>query len=415
VSDVANAKQKRAARNLKRLTEDNVLRLPVRRRRQYMAWDAGTDAARGLGVLISPTGTRSYRVVYYYPGSSKPHSMHLGRVGEMTLADARARALAARKKAREGFDPKADDVTKSTAFKNAVESYVSHWQIGKRGNVTADECQRILLKACAAWHERPVATIRPDEIDKLLCTMRNGDDTVKPRPYLANKLHSLLRTFFAWCATPTRGYVKSSPMVGIEKPFDKERSRDRVFTDGELQAIWRAADTIGGSEGRFLKMLILSGKRKGALAQMRWQEIDDKWFWKPPQSEHRNKRLHAIPLPSLAQRVLGPRQPHGYVFPGPVDGTYYNGDGVLHRRVRSASKVADFYPHALRHTAETRLAELGVAPHIRDLLFDHQSKRGAGAGYDHYHYGEEMREAIELWSVHIDRLVQPDGAVRVLR
>ena len=51
-------------------------------------------------------------------------------------------------------------------------------------------------------------------------------------------------------------------------------------------------------------------------------------------------------------------------------------------RVRSESGIADFYPHALRHTAETRLAELRVAPHIRDLLFDHRSARGAGAGYD---------------------------------
>ena len=55
-------------------------------------------------------------------------------------------------------------------------------------------------------------------------------------------------------------------MIGIDKPFDGERSRDRYFKDDELIAIWRAADAIGGSEGRFLKMLMLTGKRKGALA-----------------------------------------------------------------------------------------------------------------------------------------------------
>jgi integrase len=407
--------KERAKRNLKRLNEDNVLKLPVKRSKQYMAWDAGPEAARGLGVLISPTGTKSYRVIYYYPGTSKPHAMHLGRVGEMTLADARERARKARTKARDGIDPRGDDVTKSTDFKGAVADYVRHEQVGRKRNATADECERILLKACAAWHERPVATIRVQEIDKLLCVIRDGEDGVKGRPYLANKLHSLLRTFFTWCAAPARGYVKASPMVGIEKPFDKERPRDRVFSDDEIKAIWRAADTLGGSEGRFLKMLMLTGKRKGALAQMRWHEIDDKWFWKPPQSEHRNKRLHAIPLPALAQRVLGPRQSHGYVFPGPVEGICYNGDGVLHRRVRSASGVADFFPHALRHTAETRLAELKVPPHIRDLLFDHQTKRGSGGGYDHYDYGDEMRAAMETWAQHIEGLIQPDDSVRVLR
>ena len=132
-------------RNYKRFDDDNVLTLPVRRC-AYMAWDAGTDAVRGLGILISPKGTRSFRVIFYYPGSSKPHTMHLGRVGEVTLAEARERALEARMRAREGIDPKAEDLTKSADFKSAVEDYVKHWQIGKRGNATAHECQRILLK-----------------------------------------------------------------------------------------------------------------------------------------------------------------------------------------------------------------------------------------------------------------------------
>jgi integrase len=189
----------------------------------------------------------------------------------------------------------------------------------------------------------------------------------------------------------------------------------RYFKDDELIAIWRAAGSIGGSEGRFLKMLMLTGKRKGALAQMRWQDIDEHWFWKPPQSEHENKRLHPIPLSSLAVRVIGQRQPSGYVFAGPIDGTHYDDDGHIRDRVRSESGIADFYPHALRHTAETRLAELRVAPHTRDLLFDHRSARGAGAGCDHHHYGEEMRAAMETWSQHIEHLVAPDAAVRVLR
>jgi integrase len=408
-----NTRRSRRKRNLKKFDERNVLTLPAKRR-QYMAWDAGTNAARGLGILISPTGTRSYRVVFYYPGSSKPHSMHLGRVGELSLADARKRAMAARQKSREGFDPKGDDVTRSADFKGAVEDYVRHWQVGKRGNATAHECQRILLKACADWHHRPVGTIRVQEIDKLLCSIRDGSDNVKGRPYQANKVHALLHTFFAWCAKPEIGKVKISPMTGLEKPFDGEQERNRFFSDTEIVAIWRAADAIGGTEGRFLKMLLLTGKRKGALSSMRWEQIDNTWFWEPPKSEHRNKRLHPIPLSSLAQRVLGPRQPRGYVFPGLVDATHYTDDGVLHRKVRRESGIDDFFPHALRHTAETQMAKLRIPPHIRDLLFDHRSGRGAGAGYDHYAYGNEMREAMETWSRHVEELVQPKGA-RVLR
>jgi integrase len=405
---VPSSRKKRRPRNLKRLSEDSVLKLPAKRR-QYLAWDTGTHAARGLGVLISPSGTRSYRVVYYFPGSSKPHSMHLGRVGEMTLTDARKQAAQARAKAREGIDPKASDVSKSDAFKSAVEDYVRHWQIGKRGNATADEVKRILLKACAEWEQRPVATIRPQEIDTLLCAIRDGDDNgSKPRPYLSNRVHALLRTFFAWCTKPAIGKLKTSPMIGLDKPFDGEKPRERSFNDAEIKAIWRAANKLGGVEGRFLQALLLTGKRKGALSRMKWEHINATWFWEPPAAEStKNKRLLPVPLATLTQSVIGKRQSQGYVFPGPVEGTHYSDEGVLHTKVKRESKIADFFPHALRHTAETKLAELRVLPHIRDLLFDHQPMRGSGARYDHHEYGDEMREAIEKWAAYVADLVQP--------
>jgi hypothetical protein len=48
---------------------------------------------------------------------------------------------------------------------------------------------------------------------------------------------------------------------------------------------------------------------------MKWNDIDDSWFWSPPAGS-KNKRLHAVPLSSLTQRVLSPRKAEGFVFPG---------------------------------------------------------------------------------------------------
>jgi hypothetical protein len=75
--------------NRKHFTDDNVLKLRPNKGRQYLVWDAGTGAARGLAILVSPTGTASYRSVFYFKGSPKPHWMNLGRVGEMTLESVR--------------------------------------------------------------------------------------------------------------------------------------------------------------------------------------------------------------------------------------------------------------------------------------------------------------------------------------
>ena len=83
-NQIEQAKRKLPAKpNRKHFTETNVLKLPPKKGRQYLVWDQGTGAARGLAILVSPTGTASYRTVFYFKGSPKPHWMHLGRVGEI--------------------------------------------------------------------------------------------------------------------------------------------------------------------------------------------------------------------------------------------------------------------------------------------------------------------------------------------
>jgi integrase len=387
---VERAKPKRHKANRRHLTEQNVQSLPGKVK-QYLIWDQGTGAARGLAILVSPTGTKSYRCVYYFTGSAKPHWKHLGRVGEMTLAKARELTLKARGDAREGIDPRADDATKSDNFKTAIESYIQHEQIGKRNNRSAHATKSIMLSSCAEWHDRPIATIRPGEIEKLLWSMRDGDvgKELKPRPYMVNRLYSHLKHFFGWCARPN-GPIKSSPMTNMEKPWNGAKPGERDWfkkqaADHAIKALWKTADELGGDKGRYLKTMLVTGKRKTALLGMRWDHIDDDWFWDAPASEVKNKRLHGIPLPALAQRILHPRKAQGNVF-GAMSDHALNG---LQAEIRVMSGVEDFFWHGLRHLAETKTAELRdpqghplILPHIRDLLFDHASQRGSGEGYD---------------------------------
>ena len=75
-------------------TDNNVLRLKPKRRGRYMIWDggAGQNVQRGLGIWVSAWGTKSYQSMFYLPGpdgKSKCLTRTLGRVGEMTLAEAR--------------------------------------------------------------------------------------------------------------------------------------------------------------------------------------------------------------------------------------------------------------------------------------------------------------------------------------
>jgi hypothetical protein len=419
--------RKRACANRRYFTEANVFTLKVKKADPYQLWDAseGKDRdpapARGLAILVNPaTGTRTYRCVFYFPGSSKPHTRKLGRVGEMTLAEARTLTMQSRGAARKGEDPKAGDPTRSNAFAAAVEDYIAHEQIGKRSNRSALSTKRLMLSNCAQWENKPVGTILYQDIDKLLQSVRDGDAAsgIKPRRYLAVRLFAHLKSFFGWCAKGKR--IAVSPMIGMDKPWDGAQRRERDWFkkgagDDAIRALWRCADQIGGTEGKYLKVMLLTGKRKSALADMYWQHIEADFFWDAPKSQSKNKRLHGVPLSSLAQRVLHPRQSQGLVFAGLRL-------GKLQAKIRKGSGISDFFWHGLRHLTETKMGELRdheehplILPYIRDLLFDHAPQRGTGKTYDHHDYKPEMRTAMETWAKHIESLVQPAEGVATLR
>lgn len=406
-------------------------------------YDGGhRDAVTGFGVRITKAGARSFVLAYRFAdvdsGRRRTNEFRytIGAYPAWSVNAARAEAKDWRRRIDRGeTHPMAERTAKREAaqaareaetYEEAVEDYIKRYQIGTKRNATADEVKRVLLREGAEWLNWPVASITAAEIRKLLEAIRDGDgaEGQKPRPYLANRTFAYLSTFFRWCAEPGVEKVSSSPMLRLRRPWEGEESRERFYDDDELKAIWGAADRLGGVQGAFVKLVLLTGKRKGALSSMRWADLNDDGVWKPAGDTRRrrgNKRLHGAPLPPLALRVLRPLRPAAgdgtaspFVFPGRVGGTHLVPGSKIQDAIRKGSGVGDFMFHGLRHTVETRLAELGVPPHVRDVLLDHVGQRGSGAGYDHYDYQDEARAALQRWADHIEALVAPEGA-RVLR
>lgn len=381
--------------NRKRFTPTNVLTLPTKAR-PYQVWDHGTDAAQGLGVLVSPNGIRTFRAVYYYPGSSKSYAMKLGRVGELALDDARERTREVRGLARKGLDPKQGDPARSADFKGAVKDWTRLEQIGRKRNKSAEESEAFILHSTKGWHVRPVAAIRKGEIEELLHIKRDMG-----HGYAANRLHAHLLTFFRWCVRTDR--IAINPMAEMPKPWNGAKRRDREWfkrekADDMIRTLWRIADAEDDDEGRFVKLLLITGKRKEAIASMSWEQIMNDWTWEPIVGNKR-KRCHAIPLPSLAQKVLGKRKRSGLVMPDVRQGR-------LIGLIRRESGVEDFILHGVRHIVETKLAELKVPSDFRDMVLDHAPVRGAGKDYDHHEYRDEVLAALETWCAHLEKVVR---------
>ena len=89
-------------------------------------------------------------------------------------------------------------------------------------------------------------------------------------------------------------------------PIDKSiAKRERVLSDPEIAEIWRAAADATAPYGSIIRLLILTGQRRGEVAGMAWNEIsEDLATWTLPGERTKNGEAHMVPLSVPARDLL---------------------------------------------------------------------------------------------------------------
>src|SRR5262249_25456057 len=110
-----------------------------------------------------------------------------------------------------------------------------------------------------------------------------------------------LSAFYSWAMG--EGLAEANPVVGTNKPA-AGAERDRVLTDDEIVAIWRAADD-GSAFGKIIRLLLLTACRRAEVGGMSWQELDLKTGqWSIPPQRTKNARKHTLALPPAALEIV---------------------------------------------------------------------------------------------------------------
>ena len=141
----------------------------------------------------------------------------------------------------------------------------------------AKEAERLLrVEIVAKWGNRRFADITDDDTKRLVAAI------AKRAPITANRVLAVWSGLCNWAVKEK--LIATSPAQGVDKP-SAERSRDRVLDDRELALVWRASEGLGWPFAALIRLLILTGQRRGEVAGMRWREIDfDKALWRIPAS-----------------------------------------------------------------------------------------------------------------------------------
>ena len=358
----------------------------------------------GFGVRVFPSGIKSFILFYRHQGRLR--RLTLGRYPVVSLADARRMAFEALGRVTRGSDPQREkqDERRKLNFEDAVARFVTEHCERHNRAATAHETARVLrTRFIPRFAKRDLKEITRADIARVL------DGIVSEgKGSTANHTLAAIRKLFNWCVD--RGLMEVSPCVGIKIPAPLQ-SRDRVLVDTELAAVWRASDVVGFPFGTIVKLLILTGQRRGEVAAMRWDEIDfESGAWSIPAQRTKSNKAQVVPLPPQAISLLrsAPRFESPFVFMalGNEDASF-SGFSKAKARLAGLAEFGDWTLHDLRRTAASGLARLGVSPHVIERILDHTTGTlGGVAGiYNRFGYLPEMREALERWSDYVSKLV----------
>lgn len=423
-------------------------------RKDVLVFDA---VEPGFGIRVTSSGKRVF--VFQYRFGREVRRVRLGVWGErrLTTSQARKQAEVLRGEVNRGQDPavalrkakveaaaaKVEERRRRKAQAFTFDGLVKAWEQGplkdRRPSYRKDAPARIRV-GLSKLLERPARSISQAEAREAIQAAAEMRGAVG-----ANRIMAYARAAYGWAVK--QGLVEANPFSGL-LPTARELPRDRVLSSNEVGAIWRGAETLGPIHGGFVRFLLLTLQRREDVAGARWSEFSlDLSVWTIPGARAKNGRAHSVHIPEIAREILAAVRPERWdndtlVFGLPKNrklsafsaikrrleqrieeealGRNENSTSRAasespnvadanaagrspHSKVFDAQAKADWRFHDFRRTGVTRLAELGVPPHVADRLLNHVtgSIQGVAAVYQRAEFLNERRVALELWASHV--------------
>ena len=392
-----------------KLTQDfvNAPPLPKGTKDRVIHWDA---AQPSFGLVVTATGHKSFVVQYRVGRQSR--RMHLK--SGLKLAEAKKEATKFLGDVARGRDPLAEKRKAAAAgadtFKSIAEDYF------KRGGKLRSMAEReAILKrhAFAKLGARPIGEIKRSEIVRLLDKI---DDNAGPSA--ADHTLAVIRRVMSWHASRSDDF--RSPIVrGMTRIKPKERARQRVLSDDEIRAVWKAAEapdaekavegqrTAASLFGPYVQFLLTTAARRTEVSHMRRAEVED-GVWTIPQERYKTGLELVIPLSDLAADALArlPKIGKGeFIFTS--DGVRpFSGYSKAKAKFDNQCGVSDWTLHDLRRTARSLMSRAGVSADVGERCLGHVLA-GVRGTYDRHAYFDEKKQAFAALATQVERIMAP--------
>lgn len=400
------------------------------REAEYVLWDHELSC---FGVRVRPGGAKTF-IVRTRVGkgrSARKMTITIGKPGILTVEDARRKARAAIADAAAGKEPARSETLPGPSNVAALcelwieKAALRSRQRGKLAGQLRDPKNIAIDVARINAHILPlIGKVRLDDLNptgiaRFRDAVARGDTAqvtkTKPRGVrrvrggegTATRTLRLLSSILSFGVR--EGHLASNPALGVEKTPD--RSMERFLSPDEMRRLGEALVTLAASGApqaglSIIRMLALSGARKGEIEQLKWTEVDLRTGFLRLSGSKTGAKL--IPITGPMRAILEERAHFGstgYVFASPGSDTYFQGAPKLWLRVRKQAGLDDVRLHDLRHSAASFGLAGGLGLEVIGKLLGHADVKTTRR-YAHLSEGY-VRAAAETMADGIAELLTP--------
>jgi integrase len=364
--------------------------------RDVYGWD---DKIPGFGVKVTPPGSRIYVLKYRFDRAQR--WITIGRHGDLTATQARAKAMRLRGSIAEGKDPASvrDERAAASTVNELAEHYLEqHARTNKAARSVEEDERNLRLHVLPILGHRRAVEVTEQDIASLHHSMR-------ATRVAANRVRALLSKMFA-LAEDWGIRARDTNPVRV-KPY-AEQQRDRFLSGDELGRLDHALN-IAQDNGEhpcgiaIIRLLLLTGCRRNEILSLELSSIDlANGCLRLPTSKTGPKVVHlgaaAIELLERLPRIAGskylfPRLRSGAIATRKTGAGHYIGIERLWQRVRARAGLDGVPLHTLRHTFASWAVMGGDTLHMTGKLLGH-SQASTTERYAHL-AANPMREAAD--------------------
>ncbi|WP_375210478.1 tyrosine-type recombinase/integrase [Hyphomonas jannaschiana] len=384
--------------------------------KDYFLWDG---ELKGFGLKVCKGGRKVY-VCKYRAGfgrSAPSRRMTIGAHGSPWTPDA-ARKEASRILGRvaQGEDPAREkqDAKAVISVAELCDRYLEAVAATKKASTLATDRGRIerhikpllgkmriteVTRADVAQFLRDVAAGKTAVDVK---TRKRGRAIVKGGKGTATRTVGLLGGIFTYAIEA--GLLKENPVRGVKRFRDRRNER---FLDAEELTRLGATLARAEEEGEnpyalaIIRLLLLTGARKGEIESLRWDEIDRQFQYLRLGDSKTGQKLIVLNQASLAILESVPRMDGSeFVFPASRSDGWYEGTPKVWARIRQSAGLKNVRLHDLRHSFASVAARSGESLLVIGKVLGH-STASATSRYAHLS-DDPLRAASETTARAID-------------